>query len=342
MRPRFILILLAALAPAAAEGGQANPLFESNDVIDIAITAPVDEIAAKAERSTKSHAGSLSHGGETLAIELSARGNARRKSSACRFPPLRVKFETPPPAGSLFEGQKSLKLVTHCRSDDSFQQHTLLEYTAYRMLNVLTEEGFRVRLARVSYSDPASSRLVIPRFGFFIEDVDDLAARVGMAEVKVSKVSLAQHVPEAAARGALFNHMIANHDWSMMRGPEGENCCHNGKLLGANEAATGGLVYVPYDFDFSGFVDAPYASPPPEIRIKSVRTRSYRGHCALNAAAVLEARRFRARKSEILGAVDATPGLTPKTIAEARAYLGAFFAEIADDAAVTKLTKRCR
>ena len=38
--------------------------------------------------------------------------------------------------------------------------------------------------------------------------------------------------PADAARFALFQHMIANHDWSMRAGPEGDDCCHNAELIG--------------------------------------------------------------------------------------------------------------
>jgi hypothetical protein len=36
---------------------------------------------------------------------------------------------------------------------------------------------------------------------------------------------------------------------------------------------------VPYDFDYSGLVNAAYALPPPTIKIGSVRERAYRGPC---------------------------------------------------------------
>jgi len=36
---------------------------------------------------------------------------------------------------------------------------------------------------------------------------------------------------------------------------------------------------VPYDFDFSGVVDARYAVPDPQFRIHSVRDRLFRGFC---------------------------------------------------------------
>lgn len=337
---RTLAIVAASLfAASAARAGEATALFASKEPIEITITGPVSEIVRKAASSTDPHQGTLSRAGETHAIELSARGNARRRPEVCKFPPLRVKFLEPPADGSLFKKQKTLKLVTHCRAQASYQQLVLLEYAAYGMYNELTEASFRARLAKIRYVD--DGKTIAERIGFFIEDEDDLARRVGMAEVEAGKLTLAQHDAEAAARAVLFFHMIANHDWSMNAGPEGE-CCHNGKLLGADKTATSGLVFVPYDFDYSGFVDAPYALPPETIKIKSVRSRFYRGDCAQNEAVREAAKDFRARRAAIEGAVRATPEMTAKTADKAVKYLDGFYREIADDSAVEKLLKRCR
>ena len=80
------------------------------------------------------------------------RGITRRDSEICPFPPLRVVFTEKPPAMSLFKGQKSLKLVTHCRPAESFQQYLLLNPLllpqirqragAARMLVILDEALF--------------------------------------------------------------------------------------------------------------------------------------------------------------------------------------------------------
>jgi hypothetical protein len=337
---RTLALVAAALFASPAAAGE-TPLFSSKEPIEVVITGPVSEIVRKAASSTDPYKATLGHDGETLAIELSARGNARRRPENCRFPPLRVKFEGKPPAGSLFEKQKTLKLVTHCRAAQSFERHTLLEYAAYGAYNELTEASFRVRLAKVRYVDGPSGKTVAERLGFFIEDEDDVAARVGMKDVKAGTLSIAQHDKGAAARSALFFHMIANHDWSMIAGPEGE-CCHNGKLLGASKTATAGLVFVPYDFDYSGFVGAPYAVPPADLKIKSVKARLYRGDCSLNDAARAEAAHFRTRRPAIEAAIRATPHLDAKTASKAVAFIGGFYSEIADDAAVEKLLKRCR
>jgi len=338
-----LLALLAALsmtaAPAVAAQGAA--LFASSEPIEITISGPISDIVKKAAMSTDAKPATLSVGSETLAIELSARGNSRRRPETCKFPPLRVRFATSPPQGSLFRKQKSLKLVTHCRPQESFQQHTLLEYAAYRMFNEVTDASFRVRLAKVRYVDGGSGKLVAERLGFFIEDADDVADRLDRKEIAAGKVTIAQHDAAAAARAVLFFHMIANHDWSMLAGPDGA-CCHNGKLLGAGKTATAGFVYVPYDFDYSGFVGAPYAAPPDDFGIKSVRTRYYRGACAINEDVVLAAKPFRDRRGAIEGAIRATPGLESKTAAKAVEFLEGFYSDIADDGAVRKLLKRCR
>ncbi len=339
---RVVISFIAALlATTAARAGEATPLFSSAEPIEITITGPINEIARNAADSTDPHPATLSHGVEQVAIDLSARGNSRRRPETCKFPPLRVAFKEKPPRESLFHKQKKLKLVTHCQATRGFEKHLLLEYSAYRMLNTLTDQSFRVRLANVRYVEARSGKVTAERPGFFIEDIDDLADRVGLEDVKAGKLSITQHDAGAAARTALFFHMIANHDWSMAEGPDGE-CCHNGKLLGAAKTSAQNLVYVPYDFDYSGFVDAPYAVPPEKISINSVRTRHYRSSCTLNAEVKAAAAAFRERRPQLEAAVRSTPGLEPKSADKAVRFLEGFFDDVATDDAVDKMLKRCR
>ena len=76
----------------------------------------------------------------------------------------------------------------------------------------------------------------------------------------------------------------------MRAGPVGDECCHNARLIGP--LAPGQTVPIPYDFDFSGLVSAPYAGPPPELDIADIRQRLYRGYCIHNADALAAARQF--------------------------------------------------
>jgi hypothetical protein len=123
---RALLALGLAFAASAAAAEPAKPLFADDQVIHITIRAPINRIASSKDRS-RNVSGILAINAESLPIRLSPRGLTRLRKETCQFPPLRVEFTGAPPAGSLFAGQRRLKLVTHCRSSESHQQYLLLE-----------------------------------------------------------------------------------------------------------------------------------------------------------------------------------------------------------------------
>ena len=326
-------------APAAA---QTTPLFASDEPLRLTIAGPLNALARSAEKSEEPRDGLLKVSGspEAYPIKLAPRGITRRKRDTCSFPPLRVQFAQKPPVSSLFAGQGRLKLVTHCRSAEGFQQHLLLEYSAYRIFNLISPASFRARLASIDYAEP-DGKVTATRWGFFIEDLDDAARRNGMAQARVGdRVASAQLEARQAARVALFQYMIGNLDWSMRAGPAGEGCCHNSRLLVGKAGPA--LVPVPYDFDYSGLVDAPYAVPPDGIKVDSIRERSYQGYCRLNGEGVAAAAEFRALRPSIDALFGQIPGMTERTRSKARAYLAEFYGQIAtDDSLQAKVLKRC-
>ena len=338
----IIAALLAASPGLAREPGPPTPLFATDAPIRVTIQGPVGLIARGAEDSMAPRDATLALAvpAETHAIRLSARGITRRRKETCSFPPLRVELARPAAASSLFAGQRRLKLVTHCRSSEGFQQHLLLEYAAYRIFNLVSPTSFRVRLATVDYAEP-SGKTLTSRWGFFIEDLDDVAKRNGLAQAQVGdRIQSSQLDPRQAARVALFEYMIGNLDWSMRAGPQGEGCCHNVRLV----SGTGGLmVPTPYDFDYSGLVDAPYAVPPDGFSINNVKSRVYQGYCAHNAEAVAAAAEFRARRPAIEAMLGQIPGMSDRTRSKAIAYLIGFYGQIATDETLrSKILKGCR
>ena len=99
---------------------------------------------------------------------------------------------------------------------------------------------------------------------------------------------------------------------------------------------------VAYDFDYSGLVDAPYAIPPEQVRVRSVRQRQYMGYCRHNNALLAAAADFRAKRPALEAVYSQIPGLSEGTKRKALSYLGSFFNDIADDAAVrSNLIKDC-
>ena len=331
----FLTMAFAAPSQAAGE----KPLFASDDKIHIVIQAPLNGLIRNRATQDGISGTLVDPAGQRLPITLALRGITRRTSDICDFPPLRVDFSAPPPPTSIFAGQKKLKLITHCRNSPSFQQYVLLEYSAYRMYNLLTPHSFRARLADIDYRDE-SGRPIVSRIGFFLEELKDVARRNGLPETRApDRFPVPDLNPADAGRYAMFEHMISNHDWSMHAGPVGKECCHNAELIGP--LAPGSVVPIPYDFDFSGFVDTPYATPPEELSISNVRQRFYRGYCIHNAGAAAAAAQMRAERPRMLAAMQSTPGLDPRVGQRAAAFLDQFFSQIATDAGVNQLLSHC-
>ena len=274
----------------------------------------------------------------SLPVLLEPRGITRRQRDVCQFPPLRVTFNQPPPADSVFAGQKRLKLVSHCRAAEGFQNYVLLEYAAYRLYNSLTPLSFRARLAQIEYRDTAGQPITT-RYGFFIEDADDVARRNGMQEARVGeRFPVSRLSPTDAARFAIFQYMIANLDWAMQAGPAGDTCCHNSRPI----TSGGPLIPVPFDFDFSGMVNAPYATPPSAVNVSSVRQRRYRGLCRHNSEAKALFAQFRSQQTAVSQILSSVPGLERGARDRAIGFLGGFFKDIAtDEQAESKILRNC-
>lgn len=203
-------------------------------------------------------------------IRVRTRGVFRRESRNCSFPPLRLNLPRGRMEGTIFQGQNRLKLVMPCREGRrNFQGYVLKEYLAYRMLNVLTPASFRVRLVDLTVLDTSGDNDPVRQYGFLIEAEEALAARNRAVVSEWEEFSPGGMDPDQGAVVSLFQFMIGNTDWSPVR-------FHNAILLLDDQ---GRYLTVPYDFDFSGIVEAPYATPDPSIGIRTVRDRSYRGFC---------------------------------------------------------------
>lgn len=331
------LALTMLVVPTAAH--PVMPLFAAGDPIRLEIRGPVSEIVAGARKKVSSRPGELSlvGSGERHLIMLSPRGITRLRRETCQFPPLRIEFAKIPSSTSLFNGQRRLKLVTHCRPPEPFQQHILLEYAAYRLYNLLTPASFRARLATIDYFDN-KGRPYVTRVGFFIEDKDDVGRRIGRRTAAVGDtVGLVRLDPRAAARFVLFQYMIGNLDWSMKAGLKGEGCCHNSRLFSipGTRAGDADLLSIPYDFDYSGLVDTPYAVPPDGSN-ESVRRRVYKGYCRHNREALAVTAEFRALRPALLAEIAMIPGLHERSRRKAVAYLEEFFGDIANDERTAK------
>jgi hypothetical protein len=315
----------AALCISAPANAQTQ-LFSSDTELQIAIEGPIGDIVRRAARNTDAAPATLLLDTRNFDIALSPRGISRRTLGICQFPPMRLTL-IGPRQGTVFQGQNKLKLVTRCRPGASYEQLTVLEYTAYRLYNEITPLSFHVRPVRVTYRDNASRRREETQFNFLIEDVDDVARRNRRVALNVQsgEVASSQLDGEQAAIVTMFQFMIGNLDWDMVDGRPNEDCCHNGKLMGASAISRERVVPVPYDFDFSGLVNAPYATPPQGLPVPTVRQRYYRGLCRYNEQARAAAELFRARRDRLYAVIDGETRLTESRRSSAREYIEGFF-----------------
>jgi len=91
----------------------------------------------------------------------------------------------------------------------------------------------------------------------------------------------------------------------------------------------GRLTVVPFDFDFAGLVNAGYAEPAPQLPIRSVTTRLYRGFCRPGVDWQAVRSVFAARRADADAPLDATPGLTQASRNQMSAFLDEFYATLA-------------
>jgi hypothetical protein len=323
------------------------PLFTSHDVLRITIEGPLDRVFEERDEEEKeSYEGVLWHHAlgldEAFDVELRTRGHYRLRPTTCEFPPIRVNFKRSQVERTVFAGQNKIKMVTHCQDQrDEYEQYVLQEYLVYRILNLLTDNSFQVRLAHVTYVDTEGGRDSITKYGFFIEDEDAMAERNGWDVLEVPTVVPSQMQQDALVVVELFEFMIGNTDWDAFVGERGDVCCHNGVVIGSYRDFV--VIPVPYDFDLCGLIWTRYSSPDPRLPIRNVRQRLYRGICRpreeLEAAFPL----FEERREAIYELVRTLPGLDPERLEDTIEYLDEFYEIIGDPRKVQReLLNRCR
>lgn len=268
-----------------------------------------------------------------LPIKIRTRGIWRLKT--CDFPPLRLDFAGKSTKGGHYEGLDKPKLVSYCRNDDTYEQYVLQEAMLYRVYNKLTDATHRGRLLRVTYVDSASGKVHTTHYANMLEEPDALAARLGgknLQQKGARKDDLEQH---HALLVGLFEYFVANTDFSI-------NGLHNIEVFIRPD---GTVVPVAVDFDFSGAVNARYATADPSLEISRVRDRLFRGYCASAGEYAPIFAKFNEKKEAIYALYHDDVGklLRPKIVDETLKYFDEFYKTINDPrAAKREILENCR
>jgi hypothetical protein len=309
--------------PAAAD------LFATDEPLALEVSAPFATIVRQRQDPEYQQAqvtyADATRGEITLPVRVRVRGKSR--AAFCDFPPLLLNFRTGDLVGSVFEGEDRLKLVTHCETNESYDEHLLLEYLSYRIWSLVSATSLRARLVEVAYFDSGRERALGTRPGILLEDEERFAARQSLTIFEGPKIERTRYDPSALVLLEVFQYFLGNTDWSALAGPAGEDCCHNVVPFVRTD---GVLVPIPYDFDSAGLIDAPHAFPDERLRIRDVRQRLYRGPCRTPAELAPAFEAFANNRAAILALFAEQPGLSAKVAEDARNYAARFY-QVVDD-----------
>ena len=329
---RIVVMIAALLAMPALP---AAPLFENSAVLDVTLEGPLAELMRETE-SREQLPFVLRAEGTEHAIKVRLRGKSRLR--VCDFLPLRLNFRKSAVDDTIFADQDKLKLVVPCHASERAEKDLVEEYAVYRLFNLLTPASYRVRLLRMTFTDTAPGGENQRLHAFLLEPKEALAARLGGREAELPEVSLSWLDANHMALVYVFQYLVGNLDWSLVRPLDEKACCHNGTLVKTDED----ILYIPYDFDLSGFVDAPYAFPPPELRLKSVTQRRYRGFCTDRTYLEQALETIVSKRPEINELIRSLPVLGEKGAERRVRYLDPFFrAAEKRDRLLTRFERRC-
>jgi hypothetical protein len=226
-------------------------------------------------------------------------------------------------------------MVTHCNSGN--ETYLFKEYLIYKIYNILTDYSFRARLLKVNYINTRKESKPVNTYAFIIEPEEFLTERIAGRPVERQNLSLADMKQESADRMAIFNYMIGNTDWAVPN-------LHNVKIYSIPFSENPGLgIVIPYDFDYSGLVNASYAVPHEDLPIQSVQQRYYMGICRTEQEYLKALKEFSDKKDEIYKTILDFPYLSERTRRDMVKYLNEFYSQFDKrNTIIYSLLKECK
>ncbi len=322
---RFYAILAMVIVICSftfAERQQLPSIFESlnfQEVVKVEIETDIDSLL-NSKRTEAEVPGTFSYKDasgkvQTWQIDLQVRGKFRRR--VCEFPPLKLTFPKKKIMEAGFNDHNDLKLVVHCVDNEAGDEYILREYAAYKLYQILSPESYRVQLLRVKYRDDNSSKNFM-RYAILLEDEDELAERLdGKLCEDCYGTPKENYRAENVNTHDLFQYLIGNTDWSsnMLRNVKQLQCAKDGKCL-----------LVPYDFDFSGFVNTPYASVDQvNMGVKSVLQRVFLGFAQSPEELQPTIALFQSKRKDMEESIRKFKLPTPESRQQMLDYLTSFF-----------------
>ena len=261
---------------------------------------------------------------DSLKIKLRARGKDRRQN--CYYAPLKLKLKKKATKGTMLEGTTKLKLVLPCLLQKDKDDLVLKEYMAYKLYEIISPYHFKTRLANIEFEEEKRSRIKKHNLkAILIEDIDKVAQRHNGRKM-TRKVHPLQQDDLTSLQNCFFQYLIGNTDFSTRGG-------HNQKLLYVDNK----YVSIPYDFDMSGLVNAPYALVSGIENMNSyvteVTQRVYKGYKRDDYLLQEVRQEYIASKKGIFAVIDGLKQFfqDPSVFKEAKDYINDFFEIMEND-----------
>ncbi len=272
---------------------------------------------------------------DTVQLKIKARGNSRKR--LCQFPPLKLNFAPKKTPQGHFSGLDKVKLVAYCKNSELYEQYILKEYYAYKLYEVFSNRTFKTRLLRVTYLDTKRKRKPVVRYGFLIEDEDEVVERLNVYTYETNQIHPNNCDKVATTTLALFQYMIGNTDWSVAKQ-------HNIRLFVPDQAHGETRPFaIPYDFDHSGLVNAHYAIVSKTLPVNKVTERYYLGYCCEEEIVEEVVARFANKKDEVFEIFENDTFLRDKEKQQAINYLNDFYAKLEKPQQIKALLgKQCK
>lgn len=348
---RLVACIFALTFIAGGNAVADAPLFSTHKVLELSIPVDFKTLCRPRETPDCDYTPTVleytDEHGEALSIpiEIKIRGGWRSLTKNCSAPLLFIRFNKDKTADTPFAGQTMLPLTTHCGqglsleavrvrvSPSKWEQYLLKEYLAHLLYNEITDLSIKARLVRMTYLNPHKPGHKISNYAFFTEHFESVAVRNGDKVLERQSFDAGKTDLAAANRVALFQFMIGNTDWSIVRE-------RNVILLQSPEGIQRPL---PFDFDMSGLVNAHYAGPAPTLPIDDVTKRYYLGFCHPDADWEALVGPFLTSQDAILSKAGEIPGLDKQNIRFIQRFLGKFFKTLQSDTLRTReIIDRCQ
>lgn len=319
-----VLLMGLSISPLQAQrySGGAPGLFDRDEVLELTIRSDFDGLMDnRTDFRAKDFDAEITYqtsDGQTVTVplEIKLRGRSRRDPTYCDFPPLKLDFDKdddlPPP----FQGQNKLKVVTHCQSEE----YIFREYYLYKVFQLISNYGFRVRLCHITYQDENGAWPSHESYAFIIESEDQLADRIeGVPLDDDISLQLDDVDRDQLTRVHLFNYMAANRDFDV-------RIRQNVKVIAMSD---GKPMVIPYDFDYSGIVNAEYTKDIDQEGqpVYEERTR-FKRLCRTEEEYEAMIDEFKAIHDDIIALYQSSPHLSEDSVKEMLGYYEEFYRNI--------------